>query len=462
MNRRHFLKASAGFTLTLPLFESLAPRQALAQASGAGLRRFIAWCQPLGTFGEEFWPNSEGQALWNYPTGIDCPDGWGPNRCRAKEFRTGQTAQDFELNGTSNILEPLLERHRSRLTVIENVNNAGGNHGSYSSMLTGSTREGRSISIDQRLAPTLSDGLRFDALQLGVRSSTKIGDRYTVSYRGNNRGLAPSSNPRANFERIFSGVTTDDSAADRLLSIRGSILDGAMGQASRLRARLSNPDQQRLEQYFDAVRSLETRISQMPTTQGCFVPEPPIDDPRATDERRDLDLVPSVAEAQVDLLAFAFACDLTRVATFQMAFEATNMTHPWLNVTGRWHDLSHNDGAGENWQDLMQQYVRISRWNAQLIGRLADQLQSLGALDGTAILWINPMNNGQVHNSRNLPIAVLSENAGLRQRRHVRFEHANAPQVNDLHRTLLTAAGLEAGTFGDADRNNRVLSELLA
>jgi hypothetical protein len=35
-----------------------------------------------------------------------------------------------------------------------------------------------------------------------------------------------------------------------------------------------------------------------------------------------------VAAAQVDMLAAAFACDLTRVATLQIGIEGTTITHP--------------------------------------------------------------------------------------------------------------------------------------
>ena len=58
-----------------------------------------------------------------------------------------------------------------------------------------------------------------------------------------------------------------------------------------------------------------------------------------------------VAKSQLELLALSFACDLTRVATFQIATEANNLKQPWLGVTMGWHDLSHTgpvkpDAAG--------------------------------------------------------------------------------------------------------------------
>ncbi|MEL6186731.1 MAG: DUF1552 domain-containing protein, partial [Myxococcota bacterium] len=318
----------------------------------------------------------------------------------------------------------------------------------------------RGPSVDQALIPHLGQGTPFPSLHFGVRSSVQIGDRFSAAWYDRNRGVAPSSNPRAVYERIFSDVQTEPSAAARVLATRRSILDSAREGAQALQTRISGEDAQRVEQYFDAVRALEVRLSQLPSAEGCFVPETPLDDADSTNERRNLDIVPDVARAQVDLLAFALACDLTRVATFQMAFEATNMTHPWLNVSGRWHDLSHNGGSGDGWQDTMRGYVDISRWNAELIARLVDRLVELGAMRGTAVLWINPMNNGQVHNGKNIPVALISEEAGLRTRRHVRLER-DAHKVNDLHAALFSAAGHARAGFGDEEHNRRPLTELL-
>lgn len=457
-NRRQILRGTGGMALALPMLASW-PRRTGAQSTAGTLTRFIAYCQPLGTFGEEFWPNPVDGSRYVYDPRSSCSEG-PRGRCRAKEFRTGENALEVELTANSTILEPILARHRSRTLVLENLNNARGNHGGYSSMLTGSTRDGRGPSIDQALIPLLGQRTPFPSLHFGVRSSVQIGDRFCASWYDAHRGVAPSSNPRAVYERIFSDVGTEPDAAAQVLATRRSILDAARDGARRLRTQISGEDAERVDQYFDAVRDLELRLSQLPSGEGCFVPETPLDDANSTNERRNLAIVPEVARAQVDLLAVAMACDLTRVATFQMAFEATNMTHPWLDVEGRWHDLSHNGGSGDGWQDTMRSYVEISRWNAELIARLVDRLVELGSMSGTALLWINPMNNGQVHNGANIPVALISEDAGLKTGRHLRLER-NGHRVNDLHTALFSAAGQPRPRFGDEEHNRRPLTELL-
>ncbi|MEL6547079.1 MAG: DUF1552 domain-containing protein, partial [Myxococcota bacterium] len=342
MHRRAFLQGSAGLVVSLPILESLWPRSAAAQGAAPALKRFIGYCQPLGTFAEEFWPHAPGGSRYAYPEPDACEPG---TKCRAKEFRTGDSAADWELTETSTILEPLLESHRAKLLLVENLENSIGNHSGYGALLSGaSDNEAYDISLDQILAQELQPSTPFPSLHLGVRTSTKIGNRYTVAWRGPNRGIPAESNPRALYARIFSGVSSDPSAAQELLNRKLSVLDAATDQARTLRARISSEDQLRLEQYFDSLRDLEQRLSTLPV-EGCQVPLEPIDDGNSTSERKGLEDVPRIAEAQIDLLAAAMACDLTRFATFQMAFEATNMTHPWLGVSGRWHDLSHNGAS---------------------------------------------------------------------------------------------------------------------
>jgi len=61
MKRRTLLHGALGSMIALPLFESLAPREGLAQV-GAMAPRFVLVMQPLGVFPEQFWPLLAGQA----------------------------------------------------------------------------------------------------------------------------------------------------------------------------------------------------------------------------------------------------------------------------------------------------------------------------------------------------------------------------------------------------------------
>jgi len=466
LSRRAVLRGGAGAAIALPFLEAMerwmpaaATGRAAAQAAERP-KRFIAYCQPLGTFGEVFFPPGPGGTLYEWPEEA-CAEG----KCRARVFRSGDGWLDDPSWRATEILAPL-DRHRDDVIVLENVDNATGNHKAYAAMLTGwvpqtssNPKYARGISIDQELAKHLGPDTKFASLQLGVKTSSQPGTRQAVSWYDEAEPAMPEAYPRAVFDRVFAGVTSNPDAMGNLLAERRSILDAALDQASSLRAQLGAADRERVDSYLESVREVERRLAILPDAASCSRPE----EPRDFTERdlRDLSLVPEVTRTQLDLLAMAMACDLTRVATFQMSFEATNIVHTWLGGTGRWHDLSHNGGSG-TWQPDMRQYVDISVWNAQQMAYLIDRLRAFEVFDDTTVLWINPMHNGQIHNADNLPL-VLAGNLGgaLRTGRHLRVPRDRF-RVNDLHAAILQGCGVDADHFGDPELNDRPLTELLA
>jgi len=465
LSRRTFLRGAAGTAIALPFLEIMGAHSALAAPTGTA-RRFIAWAQPLGTFGEMFWPTPPGATPYTmYAPGATCPDlGQAKDRCRLKVGRTGETFMDNPSFEPSRILEPL-RRHRDDLLVLENIDNARGNHGGYTAMLTGRdivNEGGRShatgISVDQEIAKAVGKDTRFPALQLGVRSSDKVHVRHTVSWYGDAQGAAPESNPLEVFKRVFSGVQTEPGEVNYLIEQRRPILDASLEQAADLNKRLGARDRAKVDEYMTSVREIEGRLTAMGAA-NCEAPPEPADYPGLG--VRNFDDVPAVSKLQIDLLVMAMACDLTRVATYQFAYEATNMVHSWLGNNERWHDLSHNSGAGDGWQDRMEQYVRISEYNAQRIAYLIDELKRFDLFDETLFLWINPMNNGQIHNGDSIPIVVAGGGGYLKTGRHVRFERKKH-KVNDLHVVLLRAMGIDADAFGDLEYNDTPLTELVA
>ena len=407
---------------------------------------------------EQFFPTPPGGTPYTFPTVDACNP--SQTRCRPRVYRTGETYLSNPEFSLSRTLEPFASV-RDELLVVENVDNYTGNHKGYTTMTTGRPIDGSKlatgISIDQALAPHIGQENRFPTLQLGVLSGPTPHSRHVVSWYGAGRGAVPESNPERVFDRLFSGVVGDDAALARLRARQRSVLDAALDQATTLKARLGREDQLKVDAYLDSVREVERRLGR-PEGAGCQRPEAV-----ATGyDFRSLDRAPETARLQLDLLAMALACDLTRVATFQMGFEASNMTHPWLNVSTRWHDLSHTSGNEANWVELITDYVNIARWNASQIVYFVDRLKALGVWSDTLIVWLTPMHNAQYHNGHNIPIALLGNvQQRLATGRHVRFE-SGQHKVNDLLLTILQVFGVDADSFGAADGNRRPLNELRA
>lgn len=433
-----------------------------------GTKRFIAYCQPLGSFLEQFWPPAPGQSLYEFPDLSECDPA---EECRTKTFRTGETFMENRDWVPSEILAPL-DVHRDDLLLLENIDNYQNSHPGYTGMLTGYKPDkdlgAEGPSIDQVIAREVGSDTLFSSLHFGIRTKDRPGTLFSVSWFGRHQGIVPEKDPRAMWMRLFAEFSgSDASEADQLLAERRSVLDAALGQASSLERRLGVEDRRKFDQFLTAFREVERRIALAPV--ACAVPEIPDaeDSTGGAIERGDLDQVPFTTNDQIELMVLAMACDLTRVATFQMAFEATNMLHPWLGVSARWHDLSHNAAKaprnadeGYDWRNDMRDYVKISRFNAEVYGQIVQRMKDFDLLDDAAILWTNSMANGANHNSRNLPLVLAGSAGGFFDTgRHVRFE-AGKHKINDLHVSILQSMGIAAETFGAEDGNLGPLTEL--
>src|SRR4029453_13134844 len=119
-------------------------------------------------------------------------------------------------------------------------------------------------------------------------------------------------------------TTPDEDAAKALLAQRKSVLDAVASEFGALTPRLSAQDRQTLDAHLTLVRDVERRLSI--GLGDCATPEVP----PALDPVSEMDM-PRIAELELDLLALAFACDLTRVASFQISTALNRIRYPWLD-----------------------------------------------------------------------------------------------------------------------------------
>src|SRR5262249_60028014 len=82
-----------------------------------------------------------------------------------------------------------------------------------------------------------------------------------------------------------------------------------------------------------------------------------------------------------DLLALAFQCDLTRIATFVFANDGSNRSYPGIGVPDGHHDLSHHGG-----DPAKQAKIRtINRFHVAQLAHLLRKLKSIPQRDGTLL-----------------------------------------------------------------------------
>src|SRR4029434_9217222 len=134
------------------------------------------------------------------------------------------------------------------------------------------------------------------------------------------------------FERLFG---QGDTAQERKAITKqfASILDLVTQEANDLQRTLDAPDRAKLADYLESVREIERRVQKMEAQDLSSLDLPEVPVGTTFDQRLNL---------MFDMVALAWQANLTRVFTFMMAAEGSNMTYNHIGVSDAFHPLSHH------------------------------------------------------------------------------------------------------------------------
>ncbi|XXX75202.1 DUF1552 domain-containing protein [Sorangium sp. So ce134] len=443
LNRRTVLRGmlatGAAVTIPLPLLEIMLNQSgtAYAQSNTPVAPLYVTWFFGNGTL----------------------PGRWKP-------ARTGSGAA-WEL---SPQLQPLADL-KSYLTVISGLENKlvtpGVEHPTGSAgATTGAPLSGnavRAASIDQVVADAISTGTPYRSLEVGVTPATPNGPQdslHTISHRGPNSRNNPEFDPKAVFNRLFTGGApepTDNGAeqAKKLAKVRKSVLDSVLEDGASLQQRLGAADRHRVEQHLESIRAIERRLEA--TTPGDNTPNA-CSSPTAPTAGKDMqsEAPPAVNTAMVELSALALACERTRVLSFMFSLPAAHVYYRHLatDMNDDFHDtICHGDPGDQSGQPRVDKGVIYTmRCLNEFLTKLKNTPHgSSNLLDGSLVYITSDTAWGKVHTKQEWPV-LFAGKAGGRLRGD---SHHNFPGDN-LSKALLTVAqimGSKATEIGiDAGR----------
>jgi hypothetical protein len=471
ISRRTFLRG-AGAAIGLPLLDAMTPARRLIGATAA--------VKPPVRLACLFFPNG----VWQ--------DAWIPK----------ETGSEFTLPPS---LEPLAD-HRKDVLVLSGLDKAqsrdgDGHYAKTANFLTGlhvTKTTGKQIdcggaSLDQAVARQIGGATPLPSLELGIDpviSGIDSNVGYTrlygsfISWETATRPVAKEINPRMAYERLFgqpggprlgapkaggsgsggsgsggsgsggSGAVGGPGAAANEARSRDdfrSLLDAALDDARRLRARVGRDDQFKLDEYLDSVRCVERRIefaSRADAREWQAAPgweNQPVPPPGVPHDFREH------ARLMLDMIVLAFWSDSTRVSTFMFANDVSPRNFGFLEgVRGGHHEISHH----ENNHDKVESYKKINRWHTEQFAAMLDRMRAVREgegtlLDNSMLLFGCGMSDGNRHDPNNLPILLAGRGGGtIDSGRHV-ASPSNTPLCN-LYVSLLERAGAPAEKFGDS------------
>jgi hypothetical protein len=423
VSRRLFL-GGAAVCVALPFFESMVPREARGQAAGAP-KRFLGYLAP---------------------NGFDMAD-----------FRAAPGTGPLTLGPMMAALEPL----KSSLMVLTGLQNTkqdrpmGDHAGGFGSFLSNRTvtydqEKMGGASIDQVIADQIGTKTKLKSLELSGEQGFSDGfcdSGYRcavgnhIAFDSSGVALPHLFDTAAIFDRLFQGFDATATAADvaRRAKYRKSLLDNVLGQATELSGKLSATDKKKLDEYLNAVRDVEKRIDAAGSGAACMPPQ------------RTQGALDDVARHGVlaDLIALAFQCNITSVATLMWGNMTSNRNYAFIGASGGHHDISHHGDKPENISKLKL----IGKWEMDQIAVMLTKLKSLPdsdgrtVLDNTLVFISSDISDGDAHNHDDMPVLLAGGGAGFTMGRHV--EYPDKPSFGQLFLSIANAFGSPITTFGE-------------
>jgi hypothetical protein len=449
ISRRTLLKG-VGVTMALPLLNAMAPVRSLAAGSTAPAKpvRFAALYMANGALMRDWTPKGAGR--------------------------------NFELSPT---LSPLAD-FKNDLLVLSQLWNAATNTGDGHYVKTGGWLTSTTItrttgsnicagntSVDQVMAKHVGNQTPLASLELGIEPpstgvDTNVG--FTQLYGAHISWATPTSplakeiNPKLAFDRLFRSHAAATRAGG--LDNDQSVLDLVAADAKRLEGKLGYADRQKLNEYFESVRSVERRIEfDRKRKTGENMEDKLVRaeierlgkvvdlyaDPARVSERRDNH--GEQVRLMLDIMALAFWSDATRVSTFMFGNSVSGRNFSFLEAgLGSHHENSHH----ENKADKQERYQKINRWHAAqaayFLAKLRGYQEGEGTvLDNSMVLFGAGMSDGNAHSPHNLPLILAGRGGGtIAPGRHLTYEKDH-PMAN-LHVGLLRRMGVKADRFADS------------
>ncbi len=410
LSRRTFLRgafAGGAVTLGLPLFDAMRDSSGAVAGTNSLPSRFVVF----------FWGNGNIPGEW-------APANTGPGWEPTPLLRGIADYRDkvHVISGTSlPVLGQLNPHVEGAVGILSGTNaiRAPGSGNSWDFMTVGGP------SIDELAAdivgPTShrSIVLALTTLRPSFGPGTAI--TYT-SHRGPFFFNPPMYEPQELFEMLFAGGAPVFGDPDKVALARKSVLDVVLEDAHSLKGRLGGPDRQRLELHLDSIRQLETRLEGT-FHDACVTPDTPQTSSSVRERARRLS----------ELVALAFACDLTRVAAIELSSPASHVDYPDVHPDGLllngepsdFHNYEHLMGPDDTTREVISYFVDLYGDFLGVLDATPESDSSL--LDNSVVLGTSELGAGWNHKFDDFPILIAGGGNGrLLPGRHVRLSGDNA------------------------------------
>jgi hypothetical protein len=341
----------------------------------------------------------------------------------------------------------LLAGHRDQFTTFAGLSHPGvdGNHHAGQCFLSGAPHPGQptfrnSLSLDQLVAEKIGEDTRFGSLAVAVRQGEHYADSVAVSRSGVT--LPAEASAEKLYRKLFVAGTPEEKAATmRRIAAGGSVLDLLLAKAKGLERSSDAQDRARLDQYFQSIRELETRLQRNLAWEHR--PKPKVDYPMPKDIA-DANEVVARSRLMFDLVRLALQTDSTRVVTLTLSTFSVVPHVP--GVKNETHGLTHHGNEPDKIAELRRIEEAQLRVFGEMLAAFRDTRETGGnLLDRTQVLYGSCLGNANSHSNQNLPMILAG--GGFRHGQHLNFDTVNNTPLANLYVSMLQGLGVEADKF---------------
>ncbi len=360
------------------------------------------------------------------------------------------------------VLTPL-EPHKDKLNFIKGLYNAEALKGNIHSSQTGNLLSGAPLasggkiisgtSIDQMVAQRIGHRTKVSSLVLGCeKANPSVHKDYSMLYSSHISWSSPTTPTPL---EVYPALAFDQLFKDSSQQGDQSVLDAILADAKDFRRKISRRDQQKLDEYLNSVRDVETRIEQAGKRGELQGFKPTLTEPNMA---RPADGYPQdIVEhmrLMCDILILAFQTDTTRVCTLKLNNDHGTLRFPHLGVDYMIHHLlSHTDS--EDWLKVNQFFLEQVAYIAQRMENIQEGERTL--LDNSMLMLCSSMMSGH-HNANELPVIMLGNAGGqIKTSQTLNYLDNENRQMCRLYLSMMNKMNVKIDSFGDA---NQALAEI--
>lgn len=384
--------------------------------------------------------------------------------------------------GETFVLKPHmapLEAVRKDIIVFKNLTMGRGSGNAHKAASFSTFGLGSATSVDQQFATFLNGTTPLPSLEIAIGQTSGGGGVIPGLSQVNGKFIPGVKNPVAAYQRIADRITggapapgtnnptmSSAATAEQVLLRRKSALDFILADVSAFKSRLGPEEAIKMDTYLDSLRTLERSVGDtIPGSAGnptlpvggnaCSKIEAP-----TLSTSTMMNDMPAHNRLYLDIVAMAFACNVTRVASAMWGGGENSEPIKFGNINiSSWHSVSHGDPDGAPGQQIINMQAYLAGEFLYFVQKLKSYADGeFSVLDNTAAVFCTQNGSSQNglsgnfaatdHPPAHAPFVVAGSCGGAWKTG--RLIDIDGRYQNDVYLSIARAIGMNVTTIGQA------------